>query len=292
MSITNENHALQSVRKQLRKKKNAIGSEDLPFLSAFFSQLGGCKPTRDEVNFVRGGVEAGESRGEFYVVRNNLGEIVTVDIFDCSKIESDDEPEPPAKQVIGNYELLPVLCDLLEKRCNADRVIITGRTMPKLIDELYQELSLVYDTSHTQVRQVFDAMHLLDLRGDSAKLRRQGMEFTGCKELPANTMHVQQDLERANATVVAQNEQIAARNAHIERLEAAERALKARLKLLSEENRGLLAENATLTAENTTLSEDCGRLTQANDDLRMRNARLADLERAVRGAVTQYDENP
>lgn len=289
MTIMSEQQALKYVCRQIRKKGDAIGSIDRPFLDEIFA---GRSPSNKEVHYLLGGIDQGIDRNQLFVAeRDELGRLVTVDLFDCSKAEQaveERKPEMVVRPTLTNVELLEILCEKLQNRRNDSGLIITGLTKPRLIEDFYDELSGEYDVAHEQIERVFAAMYNLGVRDDSAKLRKTGMQFDATELMQRLGCN---HTDESSASEAALHEQITVLQERAQRLQTANDALTARVKLLSEENSGLLAENEVLTHENASLSEANERQSQAIADLRTRNAALAKFENTVRIAVEKYDEN-
>jgi len=280
MSIMNETMALKQVRKQV-KNHGKIGNPNRHFMDEFFSLLGR-RPGCNETAFVRAGVRTGVLRGELYVTSDNYGSIIMVEEFDRTKAETIAEPEPVRTPEISTHALLPVVHEILRKKRNSNGVIITGETEPVLIREIHEEVSNSYNATHHQINCVFDAMYLMGLRDNAAKLRRQGMHVFDAPDL--YTAHHTQEYDQA---VVRADELQGKLDTQLHRNEHIQTRLgevSSELKLLKKEQEGILEENSTLTDENE-------RLTQANDDLRTRNQALSVLERTIQDAVSQYNES-
>lgn len=288
MTIMSEQHALKFVCRQIRKKGDAIGSADRPFLDEIFA---GRSPSKNEIHLLLGGVDQGVDRNQLFVAaRDEFGGLVTVDLFDCSKAEEVAiEPEVPPKRTLDRLEVLPLVCAMLEERCNASGLIVTpGRNMEVLIDELLAELNKEYEVCRQAVQGAFDGLFPLGLRGDAKRLRLSGMFFNAAE---AKRIFVSGGVEEVIVSESELQKEVTALQDRVQRLQTANDSLMARAKLLSEENGSLLEEKQILISENTSLKEMKERQSQAIADLRTSKAALVKFENAVRIASEEYDEN-
>ena len=172
MSFTDIKSALKYINKQV--EQGPVGDGEIDFINMIFKRMS-VAPSPKQLEWVRAAVDDGERRGMLHVTRDSTGRVICVDKFDCGRaVISAPATTLPA---LSSSALLPVMHGMLESRAK-NGLVVTGQTTELLVEELFTELSKAYRLDRHQVSSVFSAMHQLGLRGDSAKLRRSGMEVS------------------------------------------------------------------------------------------------------------------
>lgn len=269
MSMCSPKQALRAITKEV-ERGGALGDENFDFMNAFFSRYGS-KPTAQMMSNVRAALEEGERRKIFFVVRGVGGNVITVQKHDPNSVGDTDTATKPS---IGNAALLPVVHRMLLDRTDDDGVIITGTVVNELLDELYDELSEQYELDKSQLKDVFDAMHRLGLRGDGAKLRKTGMEVI-------NDCSYQSDEGNTEDRSTDDATRLRAASREIEQLKRQRQALTNRITALSTELNRVNKELEGVLEENTRLTDESARQEQSVADLRSRNAELARFRQGV-----------
>lgn len=120
MTVSNVKHAEKLVRRAVKQSDDPIGSQYSLFWNEFF---GTRRPTQNEVGFVRQALVNLEKRKEVFVLRDDSGDVVSVDRYDCSRAISD--PERPS---LENYELMIVMHRMLIDMCSEDGAVHSGES--------------------------------------------------------------------------------------------------------------------------------------------------------------------
>ena len=250
MSMCSPKQALRVITKEV-ERGGALGDENFDFMNAFFSRYGS-KPTAQMMSNVRAALEEGERRKIFFVVRGVGGNVVTVQKHDPNSVGDTDTATKPS---IGNAALLPVVHRML-------------------LDRTDDELSEQYELDKSQLKDVFDAMHRLGLRGDGAKLRKTGMEVI-------NDCSYQSDEGNTEDRSTDDATRLRAASREIEQLKRQRQALTNRITALSTELNRVNKELEGVLEENTRLTDESARQEQSVADLRSRNAELARFRQGV-----------
>lgn len=281
MSIMNVKHAEKLIRRRLRDANGAIGTTDHPFFDVLFH---GRRPAHGEVAYCRDALANLEERKTVYVVRGPVGEPVSVDMYDCAKaiVES-------VRPHLENYELLPVMHQLLIEMSDAKGYVHSGRSLDEFVLFLTGGLEVDYEITSEQVRNTYSAMMAIGLRGSHQS--RSGTYVhpvviclrDGRRESPSDG-RLTHELDQA----VAKVEEL---EAEVDRLRKLTGTLYTQAQGVDRETTRINAELGSVLEENASLTEQNARLTQSNDDLRRGKQELQAVFAELSAVLAKVNKN-